>query len=168
MISYILAMAFSALGLDEVSTKVRRRRDKDYLTFWRRWREFANKLVRKGMAHTETKHCTTIQNKYYIQCVSQHTRLWLYSGKSVGLTNPQREHFAGIRLWEHFAGISIEQQIYRKLIYPTYPTHLLISPTHPILPSILIYLLYFPYPMMPLMLSHGAINLDDLSGDIGR
>ena len=33
--------------------------------------------------------------------------------------------------------------------------------------SILIYLLYLPYPMMPLMLSHGAIDLDDLPGDIG-
>ena len=37
IISYILAMAFSALGLDEVSTMVRRRRDKDSLTFWRIW-----------------------------------------------------------------------------------------------------------------------------------
>ena len=34
MISYILTMAFSALGFDEVSTRTRRRRDKGYLTFW--------------------------------------------------------------------------------------------------------------------------------------
>lgn len=33
--SYILTIAFSALGLDEVSTMVRRRRDKGGLTFWR-------------------------------------------------------------------------------------------------------------------------------------
>ena len=33
MISYILTMAFSALGLDEVSTRTRRRLDKDRLTF---------------------------------------------------------------------------------------------------------------------------------------
>ena len=34
MISYILTMAFSALGFDEVSTRTRWRRDKGYLTFW--------------------------------------------------------------------------------------------------------------------------------------
>ena len=34
MVDYILTMAFSALGFDEVSTITRRRRDKGYLTFW--------------------------------------------------------------------------------------------------------------------------------------
>ena len=63
MISYILTMAFSALGFDEVSTRTRRRRDKGYLTFWGRWREFANILIGKEMAHTETKHCATLQYK---------------------------------------------------------------------------------------------------------
>ena len=127
MISYILTMAFSALGFDEVSTRTRRRRDKGYLTFWGRWREFANILIGEGITYAETKHCaanteaytltgnntygnetlrhTTIQNKYCIQCVSQHTQLWLYSGKAVGLASPQRERFAGIKQRGHFASI---------------------------------------------------------------
>ena len=63
MISYILTMAFLALGLDEVSTRTRRRRDKGYLTFWGRWREFANILIGEGITYAETKHCAALQYK---------------------------------------------------------------------------------------------------------
>ena len=110
---------------------------------------FADILMGEGITYAETKHCaanteaytltgnntygnetlrrTTIQNKYCIQCVSQHTQLWLYSGKAVGLASPQREHFAGI-------------SIDAANIQETYLSYL------PILPYLSTYLPYTSYP----------------------
>ena len=163
-----MIIARTRLGLDEVSTMVRRSLDKDYLTFWRHWREFADKLVRKGITHTETRHCdanteaytltgngtygnetlrhTTIQKLYTIYIAAHSTMV--IQRKGCGLGKPTTRTLCG---YEHRCS--------------KYTGNLSTLPTLPTLPSILPTLLSIPtfYPTYPIFYPAYSICYPNLS-----